>query len=59
MGNDYTAAQDLEGADLLLDGFGDPEHPAPALAGPYGVAGAGGLDGATLRRLVAATRGDS
>ncbi|CAN5498963.1 HAD family hydrolase [soil metagenome] len=52
--NDYTADHDLAGAALVLDGFGDPERPAPVLADPHGVATDGVLDAATLQRLITA-----
>ena len=49
--NDYTRAQDFDGALAVLDGFGEPDQPAsvisgPALAGPV-------VDVATLRNWFA------
>ncbi len=40
--NGYTAGHDLAGADLVLDGFGEPGAPAAVVTDPHG-AGAGGI----------------
>ncbi|MDQ4069077.1 MAG: HAD-IA family hydrolase [Actinomycetota bacterium] len=50
--NGYTADHDLAGADLVLDGFGDPGAPAKVLVDPHGLAGDGILDVALLRNLL-------
>lgn len=50
--NGYTAGHDLSGADLVLDGFGEPGAPARVLADPADTGCAGVLDAATLARLV-------
>ena len=39
--NGYTADHDLAGADLVLDGFGEPGAPATVLDDPHGT----GCDG--------------
>jgi HAD superfamily hydrolase (TIGR01509 family) len=49
--NDYTRHADFDGAELVLDGFGEPDAPAAVLADPHGLAPPGRLDAATLRRL--------
>ena len=49
--NGYTEHHDLAAADLVLDGFGQPDHPARILADRAGTGCAGLLDLATLRRL--------
>ncbi len=51
--NGYTAGHDLASADLVLDGFGEPERPARVLADPRRTGCAGVLDSATLGRLLA------
>lgn len=50
--NGYTAGDDVAGADLVLDGFGDPGQPASVLADPHRTGCTGVLDLATLRKLV-------
>jgi hypothetical protein len=50
--NGYTAAQDFEGAALVLDSFGEPDEPARRLAGTVPVEGFVSLD--TLRAVHAA-----
>lgn len=50
--NDYTAGHDVGAADLVLDGFGDPGHPARVLADRRATGCAGILDFTTLRRLL-------
>ncbi len=54
--NGYTADHDLTGADLVLDGFGEPGAPAEVLADPHQVAGEGILDAAVLRKLLQVRR---
>jgi HAD superfamily hydrolase (TIGR01509 family) len=49
--NDYTRDQDLAGADLVLDGFGDPAAPAAVLHDPHALRPPGHLDVGTLDRL--------
>ena len=49
--NDYTREQDFSDADLVLDGFGRADAPAPILADPHGLDPPGHLDLDTLRRL--------
>jgi HAD superfamily hydrolase (TIGR01509 family) len=49
--NDYTREQDLDAADLVLDGFGSPDAPAEVLADPRGLEPPGRVDLATLRAL--------
>jgi HAD superfamily hydrolase (TIGR01509 family) len=49
--NDYTRDHDLADADLVLDGFGDPEAPATVLHDPHSLRPPGYLDTATLERL--------
>ena len=51
--NDYTREQEFDGADLVLDGFGDGETRAGVLADPHGLQPPGRLDVETLRRLAA------
>jgi HAD superfamily hydrolase (TIGR01509 family) len=50
--NDYTREQDFADADLVLDGFGRRDQPAPVLADPHRLDPPGRLDVETLRRLV-------
>ena len=50
--NGYTADHDLTGADLVLDGFGQPGAPAQVLADPHGLEPGGILDVALLRNLL-------
>ncbi len=50
--NGYTVNHDLSHADLVLDGFGEPDAPARVLADPRGTDCAGLLDAATLARLL-------
>jgi len=50
--NGYTVDHDLAGADLVLDGFGDPGSPATVLADPHLTGCAGILDAAALRMLM-------
>lgn len=53
--NDYTREQDFAGAQLVLDGFGDPRAPAVVLADPYRLDPPRRLDVETLRRVVDAS----
>ena len=50
--NGYTAGHDLTGADLVLDGFGEPGAPAAVLADPHGTGCDGILTTAVLRTLL-------
>jgi HAD superfamily hydrolase (TIGR01509 family) len=50
--NGYTEDHDLSDADLVLDGFGQPENPARVLADRAGTGCQGVLDAETLDRLV-------
>lgn len=50
--NGYTADHDLDGADLVLDGFGSPEAPAAVLADPHATGCDGILTAALLRILL-------
>jgi beta-phosphoglucomutase-like phosphatase (HAD superfamily) len=50
--NGYTADHDLAGADLVLDGFGEPGAPAKVLDDPHGTGCDGILTGAVLRTLL-------
>lgn len=50
--NGYTARHDLTGADLVLDGFGEPGTPAGVLADPHGTGCDGILNAAALRMLL-------
>lgn len=50
--NGYTAGHDLDAADLVLDGFGEPGRPARVLADRRGTGCGGVLDVEVLRRLV-------
>ncbi len=50
--NGYTADHDLAGADLVLDGFGEPDRPARVTADPRAIGCDGVLGVETLRRLV-------
>ena len=54
--NDYTARQELDGAAVVLDGFGTPARPAAVHRDTYGVLDCGALTVAALRRLAAASR---
>lgn len=49
--NGYTRGQDLTGADLVLDGFGDPGEPAGVLHDPHALRPPGYLDVPTMQRL--------
>ena len=49
--NDYTAGQALEGAALVMDGFGRPEEPARVLRGDPALAPDGLLTVSTLRQV--------
>ena len=51
--NGYTARHDLTGADLVLDGFGEPGAPAQVLHDPWQTGCDGVLDAALLARLLA------
>jgi hypothetical protein len=50
--NGYTADHDLDDADLLLDGFGQPDEPARVLADRARTGCEGVLDVETLKALV-------
>ena len=50
--NGYTADHDLAGADLVLDGFGEPGAPAAVLADPRGTGCEGILTAGVLRTLL-------
>ena len=50
--NDYTRDHDFAAADLVLDGAGDPGHPAEVLHDPHGLKPPGHLTVDILRRLV-------
>ena len=50
--NGYTAGHDLTGADLVLDGFGEPDAPANVLSDPHATGCAGILDVDVLRILL-------
>ena len=50
--NGYTAGHDLVGADLVVDGFGEPGAPAVVLADPLGTGCQGILDAPLLRTLL-------
>jgi HAD superfamily hydrolase (TIGR01509 family) len=54
--NGYTVDHDLGGADLVLDGFGEPEAPAAVLADPHGTGCQGILDAGLLRTLLECPR---
>lgn len=49
--NSYTQLHQVGEADVLLDGFGDPQNPAAVLADRYGTNPDGVVDVASLRRL--------
>ena len=49
--NGYTADHDLDGADLVLDGFGEPDEPAAVLSDPHQLEVDGILDVAVLRKV--------
>jgi HAD superfamily hydrolase (TIGR01509 family) len=50
--NGYTADHDLTGADLVVDGFGEPGAPVKVLADPHGTGCDGILTPAVLRTLL-------
>lgn len=50
--NGYTAEHDLAGADLVVDGFGEPGAPAGVVADPHGIRFEGILTAGLLRTLV-------
>jgi HAD superfamily hydrolase (TIGR01509 family) len=50
--NGYTADHDLAGADLVVDGFGEPQAPAAVLADPHDAGWQGILDVALLRTVL-------
>jgi HAD superfamily hydrolase (TIGR01509 family) len=54
--NGYTADHDLDGADLVLDGFGEPDEPAAVLSDPHQLAVDGILDVGVLRKVQQARR---
>ncbi len=54
--NGYTSDHDLAGADLILDGFGEPGAPAAVLHDPHVLAVDGILDAAVLRRVLRCRR---
>lgn len=54
--NGYTLDHDLEAADLVLDGFGEPSQPAEVLADRAGTGCTGILDIATLTKVWARSR---
>jgi len=54
--NAYTTDHDLGGADLVLDGFGQPGSPAAVLADPHATGCVGILDAALLRTLLRCPR---
>ena len=54
--NGYTAGHDLTGADLVLDGFGDPGSPAAVVADPHGTGCDGILDAGVLRTILRCPR---
>ena len=54
--NGYTADHDLDGADLVLDGFGEPDEPAAVLSDPHGLQVDGILDLAVLREVLEGRR---
>ncbi len=54
--NGYTAGHDLSGADLVLDGFGEPGSPAEVLADPHATGCDGILDAAVLRMVLGCRR---
>lgn len=54
--NGYTLDHDLDGADLILDGFGEPSQPARVLADRAGTGCTGILDVATLTSVCAHAR---
>lgn len=54
--NGYTIDHDLDAADLVLDGFGEPPQPATVLADRAGTGCSGILDVATLTKVWAHTR---
>jgi beta-phosphoglucomutase-like phosphatase (HAD superfamily) len=53
--NDYTAAQELRGAAVILDEFGTAAEPATVRHDPHALITAGVLDVAALRRLILST----
>lgn len=54
--NGYTAGHDLAGADLALDGFGEPGAPATVLADPHATGCQGILDPGVLRTILRCRR---
>ncbi len=54
--NGYTTDHDLAGADLVLDGFGEPGAPAAVLDDPHHLKVDGTLDAAVLRNLLQCPR---
>jgi beta-phosphoglucomutase-like phosphatase (HAD superfamily) len=50
--NGYTRDHDLDGAGLVLDGFGEPDAPAAVLSDRAGTGCEGVLDRAALERLL-------
>ncbi|HVS43148.1 MAG TPA: HAD-IA family hydrolase [Candidatus Dormibacteraeota bacterium] len=54
--NGYTAGQRFDGADLVLDGFGDGDRPAEVLLDPHGVGVRGVLDATVLSRVATEAR---
>jgi HAD superfamily hydrolase (TIGR01509 family) len=53
--NGYTADHDLAGADLIVDGLGEPGAPAAVLADPHGIGCDGILTPALLRTVLEST----
>jgi HAD superfamily hydrolase (TIGR01509 family) len=54
--NGYTADHDLDGADLVLDGFGEPDRPARVVTDPHATGCDGILGAALLRKLLDSPR---
>jgi HAD superfamily hydrolase (TIGR01509 family) len=54
--NGYTAGQRFDGAELVLDGFGEPHSPARVLHDPHGLAPGGLVDADVLIGAAAAGR---
>ncbi len=55
--NDYTKDEDFEGADLVVDGFGEPDTPGREISNPHSVPWNGMLDLAVVREVHARATG--
>lgn len=53
--SEYGAPHELGGADLIVDGFGDDQHPSRVLANPHGIAARPCVDATLMNDLLLAS----